>query len=97
MALIYEKGTNYNEKGGKMDDKMFDDLKDLRFTMTNKMQEILTHLLFLKQALENEKLSFRERKLMQKEFDNLLKSFRKEFQVNNPVQVQIMRSYLNIK
>lgn len=82
-----------------MDEKMLEDLKDLQFVMTNKMKEQMLRLIVIKQTLENEDLtlSYKEQKLLQKEFDNLLSEFRDEFQANNKLQVQIMRSYLNIK
>lgn len=77
--------------------KMLEDLKGLEFTMTNKMKEQLFRLIFIKQTLEDENLSFKEQKLLQKEFDSLLADFRKEFQANNKIQVHIVRKYLNME
>lgn len=82
-----------------MDEKMLTDLKDMQFVMTNKMKDQLMNLIVIKQTLDNKELSlsFKEQKNLQKEFDNLLKEFRKEFQAHNQVQVQFMRAYLGIK
>lgn len=82
-----------------MNEKMLTDLKDMQFVMTNKMKDQLMRLLVIKQTLNNKELSlsFKEQKLLQKEFDNLLEEFRREFQANNQVQVQFMRAYLGIK
>lgn len=82
-----------------MDEKMLEDLKDMQFVMTNKMKEQLMRLIVIKQTLDNEDLdlTYKEQKLLKKEFDNLLSDFRDEFQANNKLQVQFMRSYLNIK
>lgn len=82
-----------------MDEKMLEDLKDLQIVMTNKMKEQMMRLIVIKQTLDNEDLtlSYKEQKLLQKEFDSLLSEFRDEFQANNQLQVQFLRSYLNIK
>lgn len=82
-----------------MNEKMLTDLKDMQFVMTNKMKDQLMRLIVIKQTLDNKELSlsFKEQKLLQKEFDNLLEEFRREFQANNQVQVQFMRAYLGIK
>lgn len=82
-----------------MNEKMLTDLKDMQFVMTNKMKDQLMRLIVIKQTLDNKELSlsFKEQKLLQKEFDNLLEEFRREFQANNQIQVQFMRAYLGIK
>jgi hypothetical protein len=80
-----------------MDEKMLTDLKDVRINMTSEMKDLVVKLLVIKQTLEDEELSFRDKRVLKKEFDKLLKSFIKEFQANNQVQVQIVRAYLSGK
>ena len=79
-----------------MNEKMLTDLKDVRINMTSEMKDLVVKLLVIKQTLENEKLSLRDKRILKREFDKLLKSFIKEFQANNQVQVQIVRTYLGI-
>ena len=80
-----------------MDEKMLTDLKDVRINMTSEMKDLVVKLLVIKQTLEDEELSFKDKRVLKKEFDKLLKSFIKEFQANNQVQVQIVRAYLSGK
>ena len=65
--------------------------------MTSEMKDLVVKLLVIKQTLEDEKLSFRDKRVLKREFDTLLKTFIKEFQANNQVQVQIVRAYLSGK
>jgi len=80
-----------------MDEKMLNDLKDVRINMTSEMKDLVVKLLVIKQTLEDEELSFRDKRVLKREFDKLLKSFIKEFQANNQVQVQIVGAYLSGK
>ena len=80
-----------------MDEKMLTDLKDVRINMTSEMKDLVVKLLVIKQTLEDEELSFRDKRVLKREFDKLLKSYIKEFQANNQVQVQIVRAYLSGK
>ena len=93
------KNTKIKEMELKMEEKMLTDLKDMQFNMTEKMKEQIRRLLVIKQTLDNEDLTltYKEQKLLQKEFNTLLSEFRTEFQANNKMQVQFMRSYLGIK
>ena len=76
---------------------MLTDLKDVRINMTSEMKDLVVKLLVIKQTLEDEELSFRDKRVLKREFDTLLKSFIREFQANNQVQVQIVRAYLSGK
>ena len=76
---------------------MLTDLKDIRINMTSEMKDLVVKLLVIKQTLEDEELSFRDKRVLKREFDRLLKSFIREFQANNQVQVQIVRAYLSGK
>ena len=80
-----------------MDEKMLTDLKDVRINMTSEMRDLVVKLLVIKQTLEDEELSFRDKRVLKREFDKLLTSFIREFQANNQVQVQIVRAYLSGK
>ena len=80
-----------------MDEKMLTDLKDVRINMTSEMRDLVVKLLVIKQTLEDEEISFRDKRVLKREFDTLLKSFIREFQANNQVQVQIVRAYLSGK
>ena len=80
-----------------MDEKMLTDFKDVRINMTSEMKDLVVKLLVIKQTLEDEELSFRDKRVLKREFDKLLKSFIREFQANNQVQVQIVRAYLSGK
>lgn len=80
-----------------MDEKMLTDLKDVRINMTSEMKDLVVKLLVIKQTLEDEELSFKDKRVLKREFDTLLKSFIREFQANNQVQVQIVRAYLSGK
>ena len=75
---------------------MLTDLKDMQFNMNKKMKEQIVRLLVIKQTLDNEDLTltYKEQKLLQKEFNTLLSQFRTGFKANNKLQVQFMRSYL---
>ena len=81
-----------------MNEKMLTDLKDMRINITSEMKDLFIKLLVIKQTLDdNKELSFKDKKVLQKEFDKLLKIFIKDFQANNIVQVQIIRTFLNGK
>lgn len=92
-----KKSTNYKEMGDKMSEKMLTDLKDLRINITDEMKGLVIKLLTIKQTLDDEELSLKDRMILKKEFNKLLREFRKEFQAHNQVQVQIIKAYLNGK
>lgn len=58
-----------------MDEKMLTDLKDVRINMTSEMKDLVVKLLVIKQTLEDEELSFKDKRVLKREFDTLLKSF----------------------
>lgn len=71
-----------------------EDLKDLQLNFTEEMRGISIQLITIKQMLRNEKLSKKERKLLQQEFDDLLPIFKDEFQKHNQEQIKFINWYL---
>ena len=74
----------------------YDEFREMRFTLTKEMQDTIIKMLVLQQMLnENEELSYKETKLLQKEKDNLLEHFVKEFQAYNIEKIAIIRAYMS--
>lgn len=73
------------------------ELEDLRFVFTDEMKEILFDMMTIQKMLETEELTKKERKSLENEKQRLLEHFRKELQENNPVEVSIVRAFLNMK
>ena len=80
-----------------MDENDIKNLKDLQFTITENMKEITIEMFTTKQMLDENELTKKERKLLEKHFEKLKQQFRKELQEQNPVQTQIVRTYLSSK
>lgn len=80
-----------------MDENDLKSLKDVRFVITEDMKELVIDMLHTKQILDECDLTMKDKKLLQKHFDKQLKRFRKELQAHNPVEIQIIRSYLSSK
>jgi len=51
-----------------MDEKMLSDLKDVRINMTSEMKDLVVKLLVIKQTLEDEELSFRDKRVLKSWF-----------------------------
>ena len=73
------------------------ELEDLRFVFTDDMKETLFDMMTLQKMLETEELYRKERKSLENEKQRLLDHFRKELQEKNPVEVSIVRTFLNMK
>lgn len=71
--------------------------KDLRFTITKDMENTIIKMLVIQQMLKECELTLKDRKLLEKEKESLLKQFIKEFQALNVVQVATIRAYLSGK
>ena len=80
-----------------MNEKELEMFKDLSFKINNETKELLLDMLYIKQMLEDNELSLKDRKLLDKEYKKLFNQFRKELQENNPIETQILRSYFNNK
>lgn len=71
-----------------------EDLKDLQLNFTDEMRKTSIKLITIKQMLDDETLTKKERKLLQKEFDDLLAIFKDEFQKHNQEQIRFVNWYL---
>lgn len=71
--------------------------KDLRFTITKDMEDTIIKMLVIQQMLKECELTPKDRKLLEKEKESLLKPFIKDFQALNVVQVATIRAYLSGK
>lgn len=73
------------------------DLKDLNFYFTDNMKQTLFDMMAIQKLLESEDLDYKQQKELQKEKDRLVDIFRKELQENNPVEIAIVRAFLQMK
>lgn len=71
-------------------------LKDLRFNITQDMNNTMIQMLIVNQMLnENKKLSKKERKLLEQHKNELLELFRIEFRKNNVEQIKQYNELMN--
>ena len=80
-----------------MDENDIKNLKDLQFTITESMKNTSIEMLTIRQMLDENELSKKERKLLEKQFEKLKQQFARELQEQNPVQVTFIRGYLSSK
>lgn len=73
------------------------ELKDLNFYFTDDMKQTLFDMLTIQKMLESDNLSYKELRQLEKEKEKLLKHFREELHVNNLVEVEIVREFLQMK
>lgn len=73
------------------------DLKDVNFIITDNMKQTLFDMMAIQKLLESDDLDYREQKELEKEKNRLLDIFRKELQENNPLEVSIVRAFLQMK
>lgn len=73
------------------------DLKDVNFIFMDNMKQTLFDMLAIHKLLESDDLDYREQKELKKEKNRLLDIFRIELQENNPVEVSIVRAFLQMK
>ena len=73
------------------------DLKDVNFYFTDNMKQTLFDMMAIQKLLENDDLDYKQQKELEKEKNRLLDIFRTELQENNPVEVSIVRAFLNMK
>lgn len=72
-------------------------IKDLEFVITDDMKETIFEMLTIQQLLNNDELSKRERKMLEKQKQDLLNKFKTKLQELNPTQTIIVRQFLNLK
>lgn len=63
--------------------------KDLRFNLTENMNEMMIEMLITRQMIKENKLSKKDKKLLQDYLNELLEIFRFEFQKNNQEQIKM--------
>ena len=73
------------------------DLKDLNFYFTDNMKQNLFDMMAIQKLLESDELDYKQQKELEKEKNRLLDIFRTELQENNPVEVSIVRAFLQMK
>ena len=73
------------------------DLKDLNFYFTDNMKQTLFDMMTIQKLLESDDLNYKQQKELEKEKNRLLDIFRTELQENNPVEVSIVRAFLQMK
>ena len=71
-------------------------LQDLRFNITEDMNNTMIQMLIVNQMLkENQKLNKKERKLLEEHKNELLELFRIEFRKNNVEQIKQYNEFMN--
>ena len=73
------------------------DLKDLNFYFTDNMKQTLFDMLAIQKLLESDDLNYKQQKELEIEKNRLLDIFRTELQENNPIEVSIVRAFLQMK
>ena len=74
---------------------MKNEWKNLRFYLTEEMNNMLIELLVTEQMMKENKLTKKERKLLENHKAELLEDFRKEFQINNVEQIKKYNELMN--
>ena len=70
-------------------------LNDLRFNITEDMNNIFIEVVMLRQMLKENKLSNKDRKLLEKELKELTTLFVMEFKKNNVEERQLYNKLIN--
>ena len=74
---------------------MENEWKNLRFHLTEEMNNMMIELLVTEQMMKENKLTKKERKLLENHKSELLEDFRKEFQRNNVEQIKKYNELIN--
>lgn len=70
-------------------------IDELRFNLTEELNNTMIELLLTQQMLNENKLSKRDRKLLEHHKAELLEQFRIEFQRNNIEQIKLYKELIN--
>jgi hypothetical protein len=70
-------------------------IDELRFNLTEELNNTMIELLITQQMLNENKLSKRDRKLLEHHKAELLEQFRLEFQRNNIEQIKLYKELIN--
>ena len=76
---------------------MEEKLKDLNFYFTDHMKQTLFDMMAIQKLLESDDLDYKQQNELEKEKNRLLDIFRTELQENNPLEVSIVRAFLQMK
>ncbi|MCI6932114.1 MAG: hypothetical protein MR765_03085 [Tenericutes bacterium] len=68
---------------------------DLRFYLTEEMNNMMLELLITQQMLKENKLSKQDRELLENHKNEVMLQFRKEFQKNNVEQIKKYNELMN--
>jgi len=74
---------------------MENEWKNLRFHLTEEMNNMMIELLVTEQMMKENKLTKKERKLLENHKAEFLEDFRKEFQINNVEQIKKYNELMN--
>ena len=74
---------------------MINEFENLRFHLTEKVNNIMIEMLITQQMLNENKLSKRDRKLLEEHKTELIEMFREEFQKNNIEQIKKYKELMN--
>ncbi len=75
--------------------KNLGNLEDLRFNLTEDMNNMFIEIIIARQILENDNLTFKEQLTLKKRIDKLTKTFVSEFKKNNVEQRKIYNELMN--
>lgn len=75
--------------------KNIKNLDELRFNVSEDMNNMFIEILLIKEMLENKNNKGKERELLQKQFDKLTKAFVIEFRKNNKKERAIYNDLMN--
>ncbi len=78
-------------------DKRLEPIKDLEFVISAEMEETLIEMLSIQQILDNNELSKRERKMLEKQKMKMFDEFREKLHTLNPTQIAIARTFISGK
>lgn len=70
-------------------------IEELRFNLTEELNNTMIELLLTQQMLNENKLSKRDRKLLEHHKAELFEQFRLEFQRNNIEQIKLYKELIN--
>ena len=71
------------------------DLTNLRFNITEEMNNMFIELILSRQMLENDNLTLKEQLALKKHIDKLTNTFVKEFRKNNVEQRKLYNELMN--
>ena len=80
-----------------MNENDIKDIKNLKLKITKDMQETMIQMLSIKEILDENEVTPKDRKLLEKHFIKLKKHFASEMAKNNPMETIIFRNIMNSK